>query len=53
MAIVRLRPADLRRAIADGMLSLQGLADAYWYLHRQERTTWTHELDLRPYKESF
>jgi NAD(P)-dependent dehydrogenase (short-subunit alcohol dehydrogenase family) len=46
-------PQVARHLGDDGMLSLEGLADAYWYLHRQERTTWTHELDLRPYKESF
>jgi len=37
----------------DGLISLDGLADAYWFLHRQERAAWTHELDLRTYKESF
>ena len=37
----------------DGMLSLDAIAAVYWDLHRQERTAWTLELDLRPYKESF
>jgi NAD(P)-dependent dehydrogenase (short-subunit alcohol dehydrogenase family) len=37
----------------DGLISLDGLADAYWYLHRQQRAAWTHELDLRTFKESF
>ena len=37
----------------DGMLGLDALADAYWMLHRQDRTAWTLELDLRPYKEQF
>ncbi len=37
----------------DGMLSPDGIADAMWTLHRQGRTTWTLELDLRPYKEKF
>jgi hypothetical protein len=37
----------------DGMLSLSGLADAYWYLYTQPKTAWTHELDLRTFKESF
>jgi hypothetical protein len=27
------------------------IADAYWYLHQQNRDAWTHELDLRPYGE--
>ena len=29
------------------------IADAYWALHRQSKTAWTHELDLRPFKEPF
>ena len=37
----------------DGLISLAGLTDAYWYLYRQPRTAWTHELDLRTFKESF
>lgn len=37
----------------DGLISLAGLADAYWYLYRQPRAAWTHELDLRTFKESF
>jgi NAD(P)-dependent dehydrogenase (short-subunit alcohol dehydrogenase family) len=37
----------------DGLISLDGLADAYWYLYNQPKTAWTHELDLRTYKEPF
>jgi NAD(P)-dependent dehydrogenase (short-subunit alcohol dehydrogenase family) len=37
----------------DGLVSLTGLADAYWFLYRQPRACWTHELDLRTFKESF
>jgi NAD(P)-dependent dehydrogenase (short-subunit alcohol dehydrogenase family) len=37
----------------DGLVSLDGLADAYWFLHRQQRAAWTHELDLRTFKESW
>jgi NAD(P)-dependent dehydrogenase (short-subunit alcohol dehydrogenase family) len=31
------------------------LADAYWYLHTQDRSAWTHELQLTPHvtKPSF
>lgn len=25
------------------------IADAFWYLHRQDRSCWTHELQLTPY----
>jgi NAD(P)-dependent dehydrogenase (short-subunit alcohol dehydrogenase family) len=37
----------------DGLVSLAGLADAYWFLYQQPRAAWTHELDLRTFKESF
>ena len=37
----------------DGILNPDHLADAYWMLHQQPRDAWTHELDLRPYMESF
>jgi NAD(P)-dependent dehydrogenase (short-subunit alcohol dehydrogenase family) len=37
----------------DGLLDVDGIADTYWQLHRQPRTTWTQEIDLRPYKEAF
>lgn len=37
----------------DGLISLEGLADAYWFLYRQARACWTHELDLRTFKENF
>ena len=37
----------------DGLISLAGLADAYWFLYNQPRAAWTHELDLRTFKESF
>jgi NAD(P)-dependent dehydrogenase (short-subunit alcohol dehydrogenase family) len=37
----------------DGMLEIDAIADTYWHLHSQHRTAWTHELDLRPFKEAF
>ncbi len=37
----------------DGMLRIDAIADAYWWLHQQQRSAWTLELDLRPFKESF
>jgi len=37
----------------DGLVDLEGLADAYWFLHRQPRASWTHEIDLRTFKEQF
>jgi NAD(P)-dependent dehydrogenase (short-subunit alcohol dehydrogenase family) len=46
-------PQLRERLGADGMLAPDAIADAYWQLHAQPRSTWTLELDLRPYKESF
>jgi len=37
----------------DGMLGIEAIADAYWVLHTQQRSAWTLELDLRPFKETF
>ena len=37
----------------DGMLNIEAIAEAYWWLHHQHRSAWTLELDLRPWKESF
>lgn len=37
----------------DGMLGLDAIAETYWHLHRQHRSAWAQEIDLRPYKESF
>jgi NAD(P)-dependent dehydrogenase (short-subunit alcohol dehydrogenase family) len=38
---------------ADGLLNIDAIADAYWHLHTQHPSAWTHELDLRPFKEAF
>jgi len=35
------------------LLSPAAIAESYWQLHTQHRSAWTHELDLRPYRESF
>jgi NAD(P)-dependent dehydrogenase (short-subunit alcohol dehydrogenase family) len=37
----------------DGILNPDHIADNYWMLHRQPRDAWTHELDLRPWMETF
>jgi hypothetical protein len=35
------------------MLQLDAITETYWHIHRQERSAWTHEVDLRPFKETF
>lgn len=37
----------------DGALDPDDIAAAYWMVHRQPRSTWTHELDLRPFAEAW
>ena len=37
----------------DGILQPEAIAEAYWSVHSQHRSAWTHELDLRPYMEKF
>ena len=37
----------------DGLLQLDEIAKTYWAIHRQHPSAWTHELDLRPFKESW
>ena len=46
-------PQRVAEAGADGLLDPAAIAEAYWQLHRQHRSAWTLELDLRPYKEHF
>ncbi|NIR30259.1 MAG: SDR family NAD(P)-dependent oxidoreductase [Gammaproteobacteria bacterium] len=38
---------------ADAVLKPDAIADTYYQLHAQPRSTWTHELDLRPWVEKF
>ena len=44
-----------RYALKDkaGILDPEAIAENYWQLHRQPRSAWTHELDLRPWMESW
>jgi NAD(P)-dependent dehydrogenase (short-subunit alcohol dehydrogenase family) len=37
----------------DGLLDPAEIAEAYWQLHRQGRSAWSQEIDLRPFNESF
>jgi NAD(P)-dependent dehydrogenase (short-subunit alcohol dehydrogenase family) len=37
----------------DGILDPEAIAEAYWQLHQQLRSAWTHELDLRPWMETW
>jgi NAD(P)-dependent dehydrogenase (short-subunit alcohol dehydrogenase family) len=47
------RPETIRERGEDGLLNIEAIAEAYWQIHRQARSAWTHEIDLRPFKEPF
>jgi NAD(P)-dependent dehydrogenase (short-subunit alcohol dehydrogenase family) len=52
----RLRLASPQRVAergADGLLDPAAIAEAYWQVHKQPRSAWSQELDLRPYNETF
>ena len=43
----------LPNAKDEDLLKPSAIADAFWYLAHQDRSAWTHELDVRPFKEKF
>lgn len=47
--IRRLRPD----AKEEDLLKPSAIADTYWHLAHQDRSAWTQELDVRPFKEQF
>ena len=46
-------PAMYAKKDQDGILNPEHIADTYWMLHQQPRDAWTHEIDLRPWMETF
>ena len=52
-AIHRMMPELAASLPADGMLSTDAVAETFYQLHRQHRSAWTLEADLRPYSEKF
>lgn len=50
------RPGGDERAAArgaDGMLKPDAIAETYLHIHRQHRSAWTWEVEVRPWVESF
>ncbi|MCW5623492.1 MAG: SDR family NAD(P)-dependent oxidoreductase [Burkholderiales bacterium] len=47
------RPEMVAEKGEDGLLGIDAIAETYWQLHRQPRSAWAQEIDLRPYKETF
>jgi NAD(P)-dependent dehydrogenase (short-subunit alcohol dehydrogenase family) len=48
-----IRPDFDEAKAADKILSPDAIADQYVSLHKQHRSAWTHELDLRPWAENW
>jgi NAD(P)-dependent dehydrogenase (short-subunit alcohol dehydrogenase family) len=46
-------PEIVRQRGEDGLLGIDAIAETYWQIHRQPRSAWTQEIDVRPFKESF
>jgi NAD(P)-dependent dehydrogenase (short-subunit alcohol dehydrogenase family) len=51
--LISRRPEALKERGEDGLLGIDAIAETYWHVHRQPRTAWAQEVDLRPYKEPF
>ena len=47
------RPQLAQERGEDGLLGVDAIAETYWQIHRQHRSAWTQEVDLRPFKENF
>ena len=46
-------PERIAKLGADGALDPGAIAETYWQIHSQHRSAWSHEVDLRPWKEPF
>ncbi len=51
--LISRRPEALKERGEDGLLGIDAIAETYWHIHRQPRSAWAQEIDLRPYKEPF
>ncbi len=51
--ITQLFPERYALKDRDGILDPAAIAEQYWQLHCQQRSAWTHELDLRPWIETW
>lgn len=49
----QIRPTDTGGATGDNMLDAAAIAETYFQIHRQPKSAWTLETDLRPWVERF
>jgi NAD(P)-dependent dehydrogenase (short-subunit alcohol dehydrogenase family) len=50
---IKARGGDADALPPDTLLKPESIGEAYWQLHRQGRDAWTHELDVRPFGETW
>jgi NADP-dependent 3-hydroxy acid dehydrogenase YdfG len=50
MPLIRQRFTQLKD---EDMLKPSAIAESYWHVAHQDPSAWTHELDVRPFKEKF
>jgi NAD(P)-dependent dehydrogenase (short-subunit alcohol dehydrogenase family) len=46
-------PEAAERLEPDRLVNPASIAEVYWQLHQQARDCWTHEIDIRPYREAW
>jgi NAD(P)-dependent dehydrogenase (short-subunit alcohol dehydrogenase family) len=46
-------PEALAALARDQLMHPSSIAETYWQLHQQPRDAWTHELDIRPFSETW
>ncbi|CAD6446174.1 cc4513dd-9da8-4d2b-b495-9b054563e004 [Sclerotinia trifoliorum] len=51
--IPRTKGWEVNGGVEDSKIKPEAIADAYWYLHTQDRSLFTQELDVRPFVEKF
>ncbi|KAM0558104.1 hypothetical protein ACHAPJ_005271 [Fusarium lateritium] len=51
--IPRTKGYNVNNGAEDGKISPDAIAEAYWNLHTQHRSAFTHEIDIRPYVEKW
>jgi NAD(P)-dependent dehydrogenase (short-subunit alcohol dehydrogenase family) len=54
-AFIRENRPDIyeQRKAADALLQPEAIAETFWQIHKQPRTAWTFETDLRPWSETW
>jgi len=50
---LRSAPTPTTRLAEGGLLGIDAIEETDRQIHRQHRSVWTHEIDLRPFEEGF